>query len=184
MSSGGLLHERGWITGSAEWYTPPHVFESLGLDFDLDPAAPPGGVPWIPARRHYTETDDGLAQPWEGRVWLNPPYGARPAGGCADSPTTATGSPWSSPAPTPPGSRSSSRAPPPSASWPAGSTSSRGMADPTPRARVRPPCSSPTACPQPWRWLARGLGQTFVVPRGDPAGVERQTAACSLDQVH
>jgi len=75
MTSGGLLHERGWITGSSEWYTPPHVFEALGLDFDLDPAAPPGGVAWIPARRHYSQADDGLTRPWRGRVWLNPPYG-------------------------------------------------------------------------------------------------------------
>jgi hypothetical protein len=60
---------------SIEWYTPPEVFDWLGLEFDLDPASPPGGLPWIPAARHYTQEDDGLSQPWEGRVWLNPPYG-------------------------------------------------------------------------------------------------------------
>lgn len=60
---------------SVEWFTPPRVFAELGLSFDLDPAAPPGGVPWVPARRSYCRTDDGLLQPWEGRVWLNPPYG-------------------------------------------------------------------------------------------------------------
>lgn len=27
------------------------------------------------AARHYTKLDDGMAQPWEGRIWLNPPYG-------------------------------------------------------------------------------------------------------------
>lgn len=56
------------------WFTPPHIFEAIGLDFDLDPAAPPGGIPWIPARDYYSEMDDGLLQPWHGRVWLNPPY--------------------------------------------------------------------------------------------------------------
>lgn len=79
MSRRGLLHERDWRAGSSAWYTPPHVFEALGIDFDLDPAAPPGGVPWIPARRHYTEADDGLSRPWHGRVWLNPPYGRQTA---------------------------------------------------------------------------------------------------------
>jgi DNA N-6-adenine-methyltransferase (Dam) len=61
---------------SVEWYTPPSVFHALGLRFDLDPCAPKGGVPWVPAQRHYSVEDDGLAQPWLGRVWLNPPYGA------------------------------------------------------------------------------------------------------------
>lgn len=60
---------------SVEWYTPPEIFEALGISFDLDPAAPAGGVPWIPARRFYTRADDGLRQSWTGRVWLNPPYG-------------------------------------------------------------------------------------------------------------
>lgn len=75
MANGGLVHEHGWIKGSSEWYTPPHIFDALGVEFDLDPAAPPGGVPWVPARRHFTRKDDGLARPWSGRVWLNPPYG-------------------------------------------------------------------------------------------------------------
>lgn len=57
-----------------DYYTPAWIFEALGLEFDLDAAAPPGGVPWIPARRFFTQADDGLAQPWEGRVWCNPPF--------------------------------------------------------------------------------------------------------------
>lgn len=60
---------------SVDWYTPPWIFEKLGVEFDLDPCQPPEGVPWIPAKKRYSIVDDGLAQPWEGRVWLNPPYG-------------------------------------------------------------------------------------------------------------
>ena len=57
-----------------EHYTPAFIFEKLGLSFDIDVCAPRGGVPWIPASRYYTEDDDALVQPWQGRVWMNPPY--------------------------------------------------------------------------------------------------------------
>ena len=55
-----------------EWLTPPWILERLGR-FDLDPCAPIKR-PWDTADRHYTTEDDGLALPWSGRVWLNPPY--------------------------------------------------------------------------------------------------------------
>lgn len=59
-----------------EWWTPPHVFDALGLAFDLDPCAPPEGcADWLPVAKRYTREQDGLSLPWEGRVWLNPPYG-------------------------------------------------------------------------------------------------------------
>ena len=57
-----------------DWWTPPHIFTALHLTFDIDVAAPPGGVPYIPAKRHFSIVDDGLVQPWEGRIWCNPPY--------------------------------------------------------------------------------------------------------------
>lgn len=66
------VHEKP-VGGSVEWYTPPQLFETLGLRFDLDPASPNPPVPWVPATRFYWE--DGHLLPWEGRVWLNPPYG-------------------------------------------------------------------------------------------------------------
>ena len=59
-----------------DWYTPQWIFDTLGLQFDLDVAAPPGGIPWIPAHRHFTQEDDGLNQPWHGKVWMNPPFSA------------------------------------------------------------------------------------------------------------
>lgn len=66
---GDFLRARG---KSDEWYTPPEVFEALGLRFDLDVCGPPGGVPWVPADETFSE--DGLEREWAGRVWMNPPY--------------------------------------------------------------------------------------------------------------
>lgn len=59
---------------SDDYYTPPFVFEALDLKFDIDVCAPAGGVPWIPAKRHFSVIDDGLGQDWIGKVWMNPPY--------------------------------------------------------------------------------------------------------------
>jgi len=59
---------------SDDYYTPSWVFERMGIRFDVDVCSPPGGIPWIPADAYYTKGDDGLAQEWCGRVWMNPPY--------------------------------------------------------------------------------------------------------------
>lgn len=66
------VHEKP-VGESVEWYTPPSLFDALGLRFDLDPASPNPPVPWVPADRFYAE--DGHLLQWDGRVWLNPPYG-------------------------------------------------------------------------------------------------------------
>lgn len=58
-----------------EWFTPPSIIKALGK-FDLDPCAPVNR-PWDTAAKHLTVQDDGLNAPWEGRVWLNPPYGRK-----------------------------------------------------------------------------------------------------------
>lgn len=59
--------------GKEEWLTPPSIVKALGT-FDLDPCSPIAR-PWDTALSHYNINDNGLALPWEGRVWLNPPYG-------------------------------------------------------------------------------------------------------------
>ncbi len=59
---------------SDEWYTPAILFNQLGLDFDLDVASAFNSKTHVPADRRYTINDDGLTQPWIGRVWMNPPY--------------------------------------------------------------------------------------------------------------
>jgi hypothetical protein len=64
------------IGGSDEWYTPREIFTALGLTFDLDPCSPGAGH-WVPARKVYTIADDGLAQAWNGLVFMNPPFGGR-----------------------------------------------------------------------------------------------------------
>ncbi len=59
--------------GKDEWLTPPEILNALG-PFHLDPCAPITR-PWPTAIHHLTILDDGLLQPWQGRVWCNPPYG-------------------------------------------------------------------------------------------------------------
>jgi len=63
------------------WYTPPWIFDGLGVTFDLDVSAPTEPLAWLPARERYTVADDGLALPWHGLVWCNPPY-SEPAPWC------------------------------------------------------------------------------------------------------
>jgi DNA N-6-adenine-methyltransferase (Dam)/Protein of unknown function (DUF3102) len=62
---------------TSEHYT-PRVIIDVVIAFmggiDLDPCSNPG-EPIVPAAKHYTEEDDGLAQEWCGRVYMNPPYG-------------------------------------------------------------------------------------------------------------
>ena len=61
-------------TDTDERFTPRWVFDALGETFDLDPASPEDATTHVPAARVFTRRDDGLAQPWEGFIWLNPPY--------------------------------------------------------------------------------------------------------------
>lgn len=74
MTGRGFAHESTY-NESVEWYTPPEIFEAMDFTFAMDPCSPGEGKSFVPARRHLTVEDDGLATPWEGTVWMNPPYG-------------------------------------------------------------------------------------------------------------
>lgn len=74
------MAEHETCTGASdEWFTPPSIFDALGLTFDLDPCQPEEGRAFlsVPCHSFYTAAQDGLAQPWHGLVWMNPPFGGR-----------------------------------------------------------------------------------------------------------
>jgi len=59
---------------SDDYWTPKWIFDALGIEFDLDVACPPQGPAHTPCKAFYTQETDGLASPWVGNVWMNPPY--------------------------------------------------------------------------------------------------------------
>lgn len=44
-----MAEHENCIGESDDWYTPPSIFEALGLTFDLDPCSPGEGH-WVPTR--------------------------------------------------------------------------------------------------------------------------------------
>jgi ParB family chromosome partitioning protein len=76
-----LIDPKSLDAGDASdgWYTPPKYIalarEVLGA-IDLDPASCSAAQAVVQAGRYYTEHEDGLIQPWFGRMWINPPYSA------------------------------------------------------------------------------------------------------------
>jgi phage N-6-adenine-methyltransferase len=70
------VRRRGPVDEVDDRWTPPDLYADAARrwgPFDLDAAASHQNR-LCPA--YYTRADDGLAQPWFGRVWCNPPYSA------------------------------------------------------------------------------------------------------------
>ncbi len=75
MTQGIGSHTAAHQGASDSWITPRVIIDELG-PFDLDPCRC-DPQPWPCATEGYSLPDDGLLLPWEGRVWLNPPYGPK-----------------------------------------------------------------------------------------------------------
>jgi hypothetical protein len=60
-----------------DWNTPPDIVAAVHQVFggppDLDPCSNPSSL--VNARRNVMLPEDGLTFPWEGKVYVNPPYG-------------------------------------------------------------------------------------------------------------
>jgi ParB family chromosome partitioning protein len=64
-------------TGDQESYTPAKYIEAGRLvmgSIDLDPASCKLAQKTVKATTYYTKEDNGLDKPWNGNIFLNPPY--------------------------------------------------------------------------------------------------------------
>ena len=77
MTQTAFIPPAGISNENDEWYTPPWVFEAIGVTFDLDPCSPGSPPSVVPARRHMTKAENGLAAEWAGHIWLNPPFSSK-----------------------------------------------------------------------------------------------------------
>ena len=72
-------NDAGFSSRTDDWATPQAVFAALDAEFrfNLDASADARNAK---CPRFFTAADDGLAQQWQGTVWLNPPYGRHGGG--------------------------------------------------------------------------------------------------------
>ena len=72
------------MNGGNEYYTPGYIMERVRAvlgEINLDPASCEQANQTVQAQKFFTENDDGLAQEWYGRVFLNPPFNSKPRQG-------------------------------------------------------------------------------------------------------
>ena len=70
-----ILPSVHFSSASDNWATPQDFFDKCSAEFgpfDLDPCA---GADNHKCARYFSLAENGLAQTWRGRVWMNPPYG-------------------------------------------------------------------------------------------------------------
>ncbi len=67
-------------SGNQEYYTPVEIVDAAARTMgyiDLDPASSGAANKTVRAARFFTSEDDGLSRSWEGRIWLNHPFGRK-----------------------------------------------------------------------------------------------------------
>lgn len=74
MNASQLINQ---TSGDTEIYTPSAIINAARAcmgGIDLDPASSGVANERVKAARFFTKADNGLRQPWVGKVWLNHPF--------------------------------------------------------------------------------------------------------------
>ena len=75
-----FVHGAHNLNGKIEWYTPPKYIAAAKQvmgSIDLDPCTSELAQRVVQAGSYLTIDDDGLIHPWNGNVWMNPPYASK-----------------------------------------------------------------------------------------------------------